>query len=291
VKQSRRRFIGDNLSSAIFHNVNLSRAQIRGAFLMDAEISGDIRGLKVNGIEVEPLIQAERQRRHPELKKMGFETPEQMRRSWTVLENLWKKTTKRALPLPEDQLRASVDEEWSFVDTLRHLIFVTDAWARRTVLREHDHFYEGGLANSDSPWWVSASCFLDPKANPSLDEVLTVRADRQAIVRRLLRSLTQEDLDATCRANKGKAYPVEPKRHPVRQCLAIVMREEWEHHTFAVRDLDVLQAHPERASSKKPRTTAPNRPPANSNVAKKAAATAKARAKAKAAKTAKTAKT
>jgi len=31
-------------------------------------------------------------------------------------------------------LHERVDDEWSFVETLRHLVFATDAWVRRAIL-------------------------------------------------------------------------------------------------------------------------------------------------------------
>jgi hypothetical protein len=30
--------------------------------------------------------------------------------------------------------------------------------------------------------------------------------------------------------------------HPVRRCLGAIINEEWEHRTFAERDLDVLES-------------------------------------------------
>ena len=38
--------------------------------------------------------------------------------------------------LPAAALDQQVSEEWSFAQTLRHLVFITDAWASRTVLDE-----------------------------------------------------------------------------------------------------------------------------------------------------------
>ena len=63
------------MSDAIFHNVNLRNARIRGAFLNDAEISGDITGMKVNGVLVAPLVEAELDRLYPERAKLYPDTP------------------------------------------------------------------------------------------------------------------------------------------------------------------------------------------------------------------------
>ena len=74
MKKSRRRFIEENLSAAVFHNVNLINARIRGAFLAGAENSGDIRGMNVNCVEVAPLVKAELDRGRPEARWLRSET-------------------------------------------------------------------------------------------------------------------------------------------------------------------------------------------------------------------------
>ena len=260
-KPARRRFVEEDLSNTIFHNVNLSNARIRGAFLMDAEIWGEIRGLKVNGIEVEPLIRAETLRRNPELATMSVDTPDHVRDAWKVIERRWASTVRKAKKLPEEQLYLSVDEEWSFVDTLRHLVFATDGWVLRCVLREPEPFWSGGLTHSDLPWWFARACKLDLGAKPALDEVLDVRADRMRRVRELLKGMTQAQLDARCRGNPGKGYPADPRKYTVRTCLAIVCNEEWLHRQFAERDLDLLRTNPELASTRRPKATTPKRPP------------------------------
>ena len=239
-KKSRRRFIEENLSDAIFHNVNLTNARIRGAFLMNAEISGDIRGLKVNGIEIAPLIAAERKRLHPELAEFGFDTPEQVQASWAVIERLWKKTTRRAAKLPEATLRLSVDEEWSFVETLRHLIFATDAWASRTILDQATPYHRLGFTHTSYPPADAAALGIDLEARPTYAEVLRVRADRMAVVRGIVDDLTDTDLERQCRRSPAPGYPDEPRS--VGRCLRVVMKEECEHRRYAVRDLAVLEA-------------------------------------------------
>jgi hypothetical protein len=259
VKKSRRRFIEENLSDAIFHNVNLRNARIRGAFLANAEISGDIAGMKVNGVLVAPLVEAELDRLYPERAKLRPDSPEAMRETWSILEQMWKSTVERARRLPESKLHESVDEEWSFVETLRHLVMVTDSWIRRTVLNEKDHYYRAGLSHTDQPIWFQDACGLDPKADPSLDEVLEVRAERMAIVRTLVDGLTNEDIGRRCRGNRAPGYPTDPKRYDYRTCLWVLFNEEWEHHLFAGRDLELLEQDPSAGSSKKPRTTAPKK--------------------------------
>jgi uncharacterized protein YjbI with pentapeptide repeats len=55
----------DNLdvSGVHLHGANLAGAKLTDAYLCGADISGDIEGLRVNEVEIEPLVQAELDRR------------------------------------------------------------------------------------------------------------------------------------------------------------------------------------------------------------------------------------
>jgi hypothetical protein len=72
---------------------------------------------------------------------------------------------------------------------------------------------------------------------PSYDEVLDTRADRVAMVRDFLAGLTAEQVAEERRNPHAPQYP-----KTVRSCLHTILGEEWEHHRFAVRDLDMIQA-------------------------------------------------
>ena len=53
------RFEQVDLSGARFHNVYLTGATIRGAVLVNVEIDGLIQDVRVNGVDVVPLVEAE----------------------------------------------------------------------------------------------------------------------------------------------------------------------------------------------------------------------------------------
>ena len=59
-------FIDLSMASATFRDVDLSGARMHGVLLFNADIDGAIDGLRVNGVEVMPLIEAELDRLHPE---------------------------------------------------------------------------------------------------------------------------------------------------------------------------------------------------------------------------------
>ena len=233
------RFAGVDLSGARFRNVDLSGAKVVDAMLVNASFSGMIDGLTVNDIEVAPLIVAEMERRYPERATLFPGDPEGLRQAWATMETIWEGTTKRARGLPDATRRASVDEEWSFVETLRHLIFVTDGWISRTVLGEAKPFHPLALP----PAFVTDvdGFGIDLSADPSFEAVLAARADRQAVVRNLLAGITGDELAQACEPNPSAGYPPETE-HVVLDCIHIVIDEEWAHHRYAVRDLDALTA-------------------------------------------------
>ena len=83
-----------------------------------------------------------------------------------------------------DLLHEQVDGECSFIETLRHLVFATDAWVRRAVLGDPSPWDPLDLPHDEMPDELSVP--RDRAARPSLDEVLALRADRMATVREVL---------------------------------------------------------------------------------------------------------
>ena len=59
-------------------------------------------------------------------------------------------------------------------------------------------------------------------------------------MRRVLEALTETELDRTCGRKPAAPYP--DQEYVVRRCLRVVLKEEAEHHRYAVRDLTVLEA-------------------------------------------------
>ncbi len=232
------RFENVDLSGSRFHNVDLSRSVIRGALLTDVDVDGDIDGLRINGVEVAPLVEAELDRRHPQRPKMRPTDADGFREAWAILEQLWALTVERARRLPPDLLHERVDGEWSFIETLRHLVMATDAWVGRAVLGDPEPYHPLALPHTEMGEVPGVP--HDADARPSLDEVLAVRADRIGTVREVLAGLTDERLAGDTVAVDAPGYPP-PQAYPVRRCLRAVVNEEWLHRLYAERDLDVLE--------------------------------------------------
>lgn len=240
IPKARRRWVEVNLSGARFHNVDLSGARVRGASLRNAELDGAIEGLVVNGVDVAPYVDAQRDGRYPERVATRRGDAEGLREAWVGTSDRWKHTMAEVAARPATDLTRSLDGEWSFLQTLRHLVFATDAWYLRCVRRERDPFWPAGVPATDMPPWFVAACRLDPQAAPSPEDVFAARAERRRHVGEFLARATDANLAEPCRRNPVAAYPADPRKFTVGQCLGIVVTEELEHWIIATRDLAAL---------------------------------------------------
>ncbi len=228
-----------DLSGARFAGVDLSGAVMRGVELANVSIYGELLNVTVNGVDIAPLIDAELNRRYPDRAKMRPADPAGFREAWDLLERLWGQTAERARRLPAELLHESVDGEWSFIETLRHLAFATDAWIRRAILGDPSPWDPLGLPWDEMP--DTPGVPRDRDARPSLDVVLELRRDRMSTVRRVIEGLTDASLDGHTEPVEGPGWP-RPRSYPVRECLLVILNEEWEHRLYAERDLDALEA-------------------------------------------------
>jgi hypothetical protein len=133
--------------------------------------------------------------------------------------------------------RRSVNDEWSAVQTLRHLVFVHDSWFRRCVLGRTEPFTPMGLG---PPSVHEREEGLDLTVDPALDEVLAVRAEQAAELEAWLATVSPDRLAEPAPVPDDDRWPPYARGRSVRQCLGTVLNEEWEHHRFCVRDLDLI---------------------------------------------------
>lgn len=234
------RFEEVELADTWWRNVYFSRVIMRGAWLEDVDIDGEVRGLRVNGVDVGPLVEAELDRRDPDRVLVRARTAEEFRTCWAMLERRWAETVEHARSLPEPLLHEHVLEEYSFIETLRHLVFATDAWVSRVVLGEPSPYHRWGLPHSEMG--PTPGVPHDPDARPGLEEILAVRESRFAVVRAVLADLTDERLDEMTVPVAEPGYP-ESESFLVRRALGAILNEEWHHRLYAERDLAVLGSH------------------------------------------------
>jgi DinB superfamily/Pentapeptide repeats (8 copies) len=232
-------FRSSDIVDTRFRNVDLSGVVMRGVALVDVDIYGEIGKLTINGVDVAGLVNAELDRRYPDRAKMRPTDPAGFREAWDVVERLWAGTVERARRLDPDVLHESVGGEWSFIETLRHLVFATDSWIRRAILGDPSPWDP-----LDLPWDEmrdTPGVPRDRNVRPSLDVVLELRRDRMSTVREVVDGLTEETLGTDTKPVAGPGWP-EPRSYPVRECLLTIFNEEWEHRLYAERDLDALEA-------------------------------------------------
>jgi hypothetical protein len=159
------------------------------------------------------------------------------RAAWAGAQQRWAETIAKARALDEDLLHERVNGEWSLVQTLRHLLFVTDSWVSRGVLEERDPWHHLGMPPTGM---TRVKGLDDPDLRPGLAEVLALRAARTATVDQVMKALTDAELDEE-RRSVGAGHP-KAGLWSVRRCLNAVVTEEWRHRDYAERDLAVLVA-------------------------------------------------
>ena len=225
------RFLRADLSGVVMRAVDVAGADIDAPWLFDGESV-----LRVNGVDVIPLVEAELNRRFPGRADRHAGDPDGLRAAWAVLERTWAATLERVASMPAGTVDESVDGEWSFAQTLRHLVMATDVWLGRAVLGAEQPFHPIGQPNAEYETdGYDISVFTT--ATPSYAEVLEVRAGRVAMVRDFLDSVTSAEL-AAARTNSWD--PTHPET--VLSCLHVILQEEGEHHRYALRDLDTIEA-------------------------------------------------
>jgi len=225
------RFVRADLSGVVMREVDVQGADIDAPWLS----TGD-SFLRVNGVDVIPLVEAELNRRFPGRADRRAGDPDGLRAAWAALERTWAATLERVARMPAGTVDVSVNGEWSFAQTLRHLVLATDTWLRRAILGIDQPFHPIGQAGPGAEDdCLDMSIFTT--VAPSYAEVLEVRAGRVAMVRDVLATVTSADLAAARRNPWAPEYP-----ETTLSCLHVILEEEWEHHRYAARDLDMIEA-------------------------------------------------
>ena len=224
------RFVKADLSGVVMRGVQLRGVEIDSPWLFDTE-----NALVVNGVDVLPFVEAELNRRFPGRAERRASDPDGLRAAWAKLESTWAATLARVAAMPAGTVDVSVGGEWSFAQTLRHLVFATDMWLGRAILRIEQPFHpigqmDAGTENDgmERPVFTAIAQYA---------EVLEVRAGRVAMVRDFLATVTPDELAA----QRGNPHAPD-HRETVLSCLHVILDEEWEHHRYAVRDLDTIAA-------------------------------------------------
>lgn len=223
-------FWGVDLSGARFRDVNLTDVTISHAWAVNVDIDALVDRVVINGVDVTQYVN-ERDRWYPLRAMLRPTDPDGMRAAWQALEQTWASTIERARRLGDAQLHESVGGEFSFVDTLRHLVFAMDKWFTMPILGAKE-LHPIGLPNTGSVdfGWPG----LDRSAAPSIDDALQVRSERGERLREFLDAVTPADL-------VREVDVLENGTNPVNECLWTIFEEEFHHNRYALRDLAQLE--------------------------------------------------
>src|ERR1700750_3313900 len=97
---SNARYVDCKRDVAEFREVSMVGARIMGSVLIDVEIDSLVQNLTVNGVDVVPLVEAERDRRHPERLALRPTDVTGALASLDVVDEFWGPTLARVRALP-----------------------------------------------------------------------------------------------------------------------------------------------------------------------------------------------
>ncbi len=140
-------------------------------------------------------------------------------------------TIARASTFNEDELQQRVNDEWSTVESLRHIVLLIDLWLSRAIRGEQDPFDPMALPPSFMPPKLFPDSSIDPNARPSFAEGCEVVRGRITTVEEYVDALTPAEL----------ARPIEAHAGTVGGALGVLFDELAAHDRFMNRDLDLLR--------------------------------------------------
>jgi hypothetical protein len=236
-----------DVSGATFRDCDLRGVRIVSSFV-DGLVIGGFNGrsgpVVVDDVDVSGFVAAELDRRHPERVRLrAARGVDELRAVWAEVDRLWDGTLARAGQLPEAALHERVHDEWSFVETLRHLAFAVDTWIAGWLRGRPAPFSPLGVPPTDFGPDEWRSIGLDPGARPSYAEAAALFADRREQVQAALGEVTDAQLDEVRTGTPVPAWGEES--HDARECFSVVLEEHIEHRRFAERDLAALTAAPD----------------------------------------------
>ena len=126
-------FWGADMKGSLFRDVDLTGTRISHAWLVDIEIDALVEGFVVNGVDVTAYVN-ERDPWYPLRTMLTPTDPAGMRATWAALEAVWAPVIARVQAMPDEEAHRSVNGEFSFVETLRHLLMAMDKWFTHPVL-------------------------------------------------------------------------------------------------------------------------------------------------------------
>jgi len=232
-----------DLSGATIRDSDVSGLRIVASVVDDVHLSGHegVGRVVVDDVDVTDYVRSELDRRHPErVLVREMRSADDVRAAWAVVDTMWDAAVAHAASVPESLLHERVQGEWSFVETVRHLVFADDIWVGRMLTDGPGVFHPLGLPPTDTTDAGAAEMGLTLAARPSFDEVMALHGERRHRFTGLLAGVTDADLPQVRTAVLAPDWGEES--FSVLECLTVVVREHADHLRFARRDLAELEA-------------------------------------------------
>lgn len=236
VRLNRSDFSRVEFTDAHFWEVDFTGTRFDSVSLQRVQVWGEIDGLQINGISVAPLVDAELSRLYPEHAGLKPADAQGFRASWAELTRVWEATIDRAETLDSTIVTAHVGNEWSFIQTLRHLSFAITSWLDAAILGKSSPWHSLDLPwdqmpqHPEVPW--------DKTSEVTLDQARALYEASAARLKTYLDGLTDDQLKELGQGSPNPNWPDE--RPDVAEALRVIFNEMFWHHRFAVRDLAQL---------------------------------------------------
>lgn len=235
-----RDFEGATFTRSNFKNATVRFSNLEGVRIRECDVNGleidshDLffGSLIVNGIDVVPLVDAELNRRFPGRELQSATTPEGLRERWAAAKAAWHDTIDAT---PRERWDEQVGGEWSFAETLRHIVLVIDTWLGRAIEGRERPFHEIGKIFTGAEQGGFDMSIFRVEA-PSHDEILEVLDGRERMVEEFLATVTPEQL-----AEERESPWSGDWRPTVRECVGVILEEWWAHLRYARRDVETME--------------------------------------------------
>lgn len=145
--------------------------------------------------------------------------------------DLLEATITRASAFTEEDRNRRVNDEWSTVESFRHIVFVVDVWLGKTIKGEDDPFHPTGIPPHFVPRVFPGSS-IDPEASPTFAEACEVLRGRLSTLDAYVEKLGADEL----------AREIGTHAKTVAGGLGVIFDELTFHNSFINRDLDIIKA-------------------------------------------------
>ena len=155
-----------------------------------------------------------------------------------ILDQLWQRTVELARAMAPELLHERAEGEWSFIETLRHLLFAMTSGEARNLGEPVAVGSAGPAARGDARGIQRPT---RPRRTAVAGRGPRAARGPRGPVRQVLADLTDAKLTGTTEPVTEPGYP-EPESSRYARCLQAILNEGWEHRLYAERDFDVLES-------------------------------------------------